>query len=47
MNAEDNLTEERIRTMQLSIDAAKVKKEQEESAIALNQNVQRNLEQSR
>lgn len=47
MNSEDNLTEERIRTLQLSLDAAKVKKEQEESAIALNENVQKNLEQSR
>ena len=43
MNAEDNLTEERIKTAELTLDEVKLRKEQEETAIKLNQETQRNL----
>lgn len=43
MNAEDNLTQERIKTAELTVDEAKLRKEQEETAIKLNQMAQRNL----
>ena len=43
MNAEDNLTQERIKTAELTVDEAKLRKEQEETAIKLNQMTQRNL----
>jgi hypothetical protein len=43
MNAEDNLTEERIKTAELTLDEVKLRKEQEETAIKLNQATQRNL----
>jgi len=43
MNAEDNLTEERIKTAELTVDEVKLRKEQEETAIQLNQSTQRNL----
>lgn len=43
MNAEDNLTEERIKTAELTLDEVKLRKEQEETAIQLNQATQRNL----
>jgi hypothetical protein len=43
MNAEDNLTEERIKTAELTLDEVKLRKEQEETAIQLNQMTQRNL----
>jgi len=43
MNAEDNLTQERIKTAELTVDEAKLRKEQEETAIQLNQMAQRNL----
>ena len=43
MNAEDNLTKERMQTLDLSVEAAKLQREQGESAIALQNLVQRNL----
>jgi hypothetical protein len=43
MNAENNLTQERIKTAELTVDEAKLRKEQEEAAIQLNQQTQRNL----
>jgi hypothetical protein len=43
MNAEDNLTEERIKTAELTVDEVRLRKEQEETAIQLNQSTQRNL----
>ena len=43
MNAENNLTQERIKTAELTVDEAKLRKEQEETAIQLNQITQRNL----
>jgi hypothetical protein len=43
MNAEDNLTKERMQTLDLTVEAARLKKEQGESAIALQNEVQRNL----
>ena len=43
MNAEDNLTEERIKTAELTLDEVKLRKEQEETAIQLNQATQRKL----
>ena len=43
MNAENNLTQERIKTAELTVDEAKLKKEQFETAIQLNQATQRNL----
>jgi hypothetical protein len=43
MNAENNLTQERIKTAELTVDEVKLRKEQEETAIKLNQSTQRNL----
>lgn len=43
MNAEDNLTHERIKTAELTVDEAKLQKEQFETAIQLNETTQRNL----
>jgi hypothetical protein len=43
MNAENNLTQERIKTAELTVDEVKLRKEQEETAIRLNQSTQRNL----
>jgi len=43
MNAENNLTQERIKTAELTVDEVKLRKEQEETAIQLNQATQRNL----
>jgi len=43
MNAEDNLTEERIKSAELILDEVKLRKEQEETAIKLNQEAQRKL----
>ena len=43
MNAEDNLTKERMQTLDLTVEAARLKKEQGESAIALQNEIQRNL----
>jgi hypothetical protein len=43
MNAENNLTQERIKTAELTVDEAKLQKEQSETAIRLNEATQRNL----
>ena len=43
MNAENNLTDERMKTLDLTVEAEKLKREQGESAIALQQAVQRDL----
>jgi len=43
MNAEDNLTTERMKTAELTVDGVRLRKEQEETAIKLNENTQRNL----
>ena len=43
MNAENNLTQERIKTAELTVDEAKLQKEQSETAIKLNEATQRNL----
>ena len=43
MNAENNLTEERIKTAELTVDEVRLRKEQEDTAIKLNQETQRNL----
>lgn len=43
MNAENNLTTERIKTAELTVDEVKLRQEQEKTAIALNQQTQRNL----
>ena len=43
MNAENNLTQERIKTAELTVDEVKLRKEQEDTAIKLNQATQRNL----
>ena len=43
MNAENNLTTERIKTAELTVDEVKLRKEQEDTAIKLNQSTQRNL----
>lgn len=45
MNTENNLTKERMGTLDLTLEAAKLKKEQGESAIALQNAVQRGLVQ--
>ena len=43
MNTENNLTEERMKTLDLTVEAAKLKKEQSQSAIELQNELQRNL----
>jgi hypothetical protein len=43
MNAENNLTQERMKTAQLTVDEVKLQREQEETAIKLNEEAQRNL----
>jgi hypothetical protein len=43
MNAENNLTQERIKTAELTVDEVKLRREQEETAIKLNQVAQENL----
>jgi hypothetical protein len=43
MNAEDNLTTERIKAADLSVDQVKLQQEQSQTAVALNENTQRNL----
>lgn len=43
MSAEHNLTQERIKTAELTVDEARLQKEQSETAIQLNQATQRNL----
>jgi hypothetical protein len=43
MNAENNLTTERIKTAELTVDEVRLRQEQERTAIKLNQETQRNL----
>jgi len=43
MNDENNLTTERIKTAELTVDEVKLRQEQEKTAIALNRQTQRNL----
>jgi len=43
MNAENNLTQERIKTAELTVDEAKLRKEQEETAVKLNEVAQSRL----
>ena len=43
MNAEDNLTSERIKTAELTVDEVRLRQEQEQTAIKLNEQTQRNL----
>jgi hypothetical protein len=43
MNAEDNLTQERMKTAQLTVDELRLRKEQNETALKLNETTQRNL----
>jgi len=43
MNAENNLTKERMKTAELTVDEAKLQKEQLETAIKLNETTQQNL----
>jgi hypothetical protein len=43
MNAENNLTAERMKTAELTVDEAKLRKEQEATAQALENRTQRNL----
>jgi hypothetical protein len=43
MNAEDNLTNERIKTAELTVDEVRLRQEQEQTAIKLNEQTQRNL----
>ena len=43
MNAEDNLTTERMKAADLSVDQVKLQQEQSQTAVALNENTQRNL----
>jgi hypothetical protein len=43
MNAEDNLTTERMKTAELTVDEVKLRQEQEQTAIKLQNVTQRNL----
>ena len=43
MNAENNLTTERIKTAELTVDEVRLRQEQEKTAMKLNQETQRNL----
>jgi hypothetical protein len=43
MNAENNLTTERLKTAELTVDELRLRKEQNETAIKLNETTQRNL----
>jgi hypothetical protein len=43
MNAENNLTTERIKTAELTVDEVRLRQEQEKTAVKLNQETQRNL----
>jgi hypothetical protein len=45
MNTENNLTKERMGTLDLTLEAARLRKEQGESAVALQEAVQRGLTQ--
>jgi hypothetical protein len=43
MNAENNLTSERIKTAELTVDEVKLRQEQEKTATLLNQNIRKHL----
>jgi hypothetical protein len=43
MNAENNLTQERIKSAELTVDELRLRKEQEQTAIKLQNEAQRNL----
>jgi hypothetical protein len=43
MNAENNLTQERIKTAELTVDELRLQREQEQTAIKLQNITQRNL----
>ena len=43
MNAENNLTQERMKAADLTVDEARLQREQGETAMKLNESVQRNL----
>jgi hypothetical protein len=43
MNAENNLTTERLKTAELTVDELRLRKEQEQTAIKLQNVTQRNL----
>ena len=43
MNAENNLTQERIKTAELTVDELRLQREQEQTAIKLQNVTQRNL----
>jgi hypothetical protein len=43
MNAENNLTQERIKTAELTVDELRLRKEQEQTVLKLQQETQRNL----
>jgi hypothetical protein len=43
MNAEDNLTTERMKTADLTLDEVKLRQEQEQTAVKLQNITQRNL----
>ena len=43
MNAENNLTQERLKTAELTVDELRLRKEQNETALKLNETTQRNL----
>jgi hypothetical protein len=43
MNAEDNLTTERMKTADLTLDEVKLRQEQEQTAVQLQNLTQRNL----
>ena len=43
MNAENNLTTERLKTAELTVDELRLRKEQNETALKLNETTQRNL----
>jgi len=43
MNAENNLTKERMKSADLSVEEVRLQKEQSETAVQLNEQTQRNL----
>ena len=43
MNAENNLTQERMKSAELTVDEVKLQREQEQTALKLNEVTQRNL----
>ena len=43
MNAENNLTDERMKTAEITVDELRLRKEQEQTALKLQNEAQRNL----